>query len=174
MKEHYADRIVLLVGLETEFIVQDDLDALSHTLSKFGNRIEYVVGSVHHVNETPIDFDLPTFQKCLRGFSSGNDDHQTMEAFLSSYLDSQYEILHSFHPEIVGHLDLCRLYNPNLKFADYPKSYEKLKRNVDFAVGYGALFEASAAAFRKGWDAAYPGNDVMQVESSPLPLKYYH
>jgi hypothetical protein len=154
------------VGLETEFITDGDLQALSRTLSKFGNRIEYIVGSVHHVNGIPIDFDRETFHRCLASFSSESvspDESQTMERFLSSYFDSQYEVLRRFHPEIVGHIDLCRLYNPQLRFADYPGAYEKLERNVKFAVDYGALFEANAAAFRKGWDAAYPGEDTIEV-----------
>jgi histidinol-phosphatase (PHP family) len=164
---HYADRITLLVGLETEFITDGDLQALSQTLSKLKGRIEYLVGSVHHVNEIPIDFDLETFNRCLASFSSVSlDETQIMERFLSSYLDSQYEVLCRFHPEIIGHVDLCRLYNPRLRFADYPEAHERLERNIKFAVDYGALFEANAAAFRKGWDTAYPGEDVLQVRLS--------
>ena len=86
-----------------------------------------------------------------------------MENFLCSYFEGQYEIMRRFHPEIVGHVDLCRLYNPQLKFVDYPRAHELLKRNVSYATGYGALFEVNAAAFRKGWESAYPNEDVLEV-----------
>jgi len=36
-------------------------------------------------------------------------------------------------------------------------------KNVLYAIEYGALFEVNAAAFRKGWDAAYPGQDVIEM-----------
>jgi histidinol-phosphatase (PHP family) len=164
LKHKYADQISLLVGLETEFISEIDLDALSKSLVNLDGRVEYLVGSVHHVNEIPIDFDQQTFQECLQSFcSDGKDESHAMGKFLISYLDSQYELLQRFHPEVIGHLDLCRLYNPQLRFADYPDALEKLERNLKFAADYGALFEANAAPFRKGWDTAYPGSDVVQV-----------
>ena len=57
---------MLLVGLETEHITPDDLDHLDALLSRYRGKIEYLVGSVHHVNELPIDFDRATFDKVGR------------------------------------------------------------------------------------------------------------
>lgn len=165
LKLAYQDKITLLVGLETEYITSLDLDNLEKLLERFGEKIEYVVGSVHHVRGFPIDFDLSTFQSCLETFD-GETEHEKMEGFLCAYFDAQREVLERFRPEIVGHIDLCRLYNPHLTFSDYPRAEEKLERNVLLAVDYGALFEASAAAFRKGWDTAYPGKDVLKVGPS--------
>lgn len=157
LKAEYSSQIALLVGLETEFITRPDLDYLDALLARLGPRVEYVVGSIHHVNAIPIDFDLPTFDKALQSVASD------MERFLCAYFDSQYELLQRFHPEIVGHFDLCRLYNPGLRFADYPHAHEKMEKNIKYAVEYGALFEASAAAFKKHWDTGYPGKDVVEV-----------
>ncbi len=179
LKERYAEKITLLVGLETEYITPADLDHLDALLERCSHQIEYIVGSVHHVNEIPIDFDLPTFRKALASFPSdsgdgeqsilSNPEERRMEAFLCAYLDAQYQLLRRFYPEVIGHIDLCRLYNPLLRFADYPRAWEKLKRNITFAVGYGALFELNAAALRKGWSAAYPAEDVVEVSG---PLEY--
>jgi histidinol-phosphatase (PHP family) len=162
LKLAYQDRITLLVGLETEYITSLDLENLEKLMERFGTKIEYVVGSVHHVREIPIDFDLVTFQSCLETFH-GETEHERMEGFLCAYFDAQHEVLERFRPEIVGHIDLCRLYNPRLVFSDYPRAKEKLERNIRLAAEYGALFEASAAPFRKGWDTAYPGKDVLEV-----------
>ena len=152
------------MGLETEYITSLDLDNLEKLLERFGEKIEYIVGSVHHVRGVPIDFDHPTFQSCVGTFD-GASERERMEGFLCAYFDAQYEVLERFRPEIVGHIDLCRLYNPRLLFSDYPRVEEKLERNIRFAADYGAIFEASAAPFRKGWDTAYPGRDVLEVGS---------
>lgn len=167
LKTVYASRIKLLVGLETEFITPVDLDSLQALLEKHGDSIEYVVGSLHHVNGIPIDFDLPTFQKALDKFnnpemlaSSGSD---SMENFLSSYFDAHLELLKLIRPEVIGHIDLCRLYDHTLKLREFPSAWERLVRNVRFAVEYGALFEVNAAAFKKGWPTAYPAEDVLEV-----------
>jgi histidinol-phosphatase (PHP family) len=179
LKAKYADRILLLVGLETEYVTSGDLDHLEALLSRYPGKVQYLVGSVHHVNEIPIDFDLKTFEKALVSFPVPHDRNLTTEeatrrqvqAFLCSYFDSQYEVLTRFRPEVVGHIDLCRLYNPMLRFEDYPQACEKLKRNIDFAVEYGALFELNAAALRKGWTAAYPGDDVVEVGTTLSSLR---
>ncbi|CCM00360.1 uncharacterized protein FIBRA_02390 [Fibroporia radiculosa] len=161
LKEDYAKKITLLVGLETEYITDVDLEALEEVIHNKGH-IEYLVGSVHHVNSIPIDFDEATFQKCLDSFAV-EDIHEQMETFLCAYFDAHYQILTRFHPEVVGHLDLCRLYRPSLRFADYPSAWQRLERNVRYAIGYGALFELNAAALRKGWSAAYPGQDAAKL-----------
>lgn len=167
LKTAYASRIKLLVGLETEFITPVDLDSLQALLEKHGDSIEYVVGSLHHVNGIPIDFDLPTFQKALNKFNDPtmlvSRDFHTMESFLSSYFDAHFELLNHIRPEVVGHIDLCRLYDHTLKLREFPLAWGRLVRNVRFAVEYGALFEANAAAFRKGWPTAYPAEDVLEV-----------
>ena len=164
LKLAYRDEIALLVGLETEYITSLDLDNLEKVLERFGEKIEYIVGSVHHVRGVPIDFDLATFRSCVGAFEGGTE-HGRMEGFLCAYFDAQCEVLERFRPEVVGHIDLCRLYNPELVFSDYPRAKEKLERNIRFAVNYGAIFEVSAAPFRKGWDTAFPGTDVLEVRS---------
>lgn len=162
LKKLYAPQITLLVGAETEYITGLDLDRLHSMLERHGGRIELLVGSVHHVNTIPIDFDQPTFDRALRSCSS-NDDEKDVNSFLEQYFDSQYTLLTRFQPEVIGHLDLCRLYTPTLEITSFPGAWSKLERNVKYACGYGALFEFNSAAFRKGWDCAYPGRDVVNV-----------
>ena len=97
----------------------------------------------------------------------------SMDAFLSAYFDAHYLLLTRFRPEIIGHLDLCRLYHSELCFAEFPNAYDKLKRNVKFAIAYGALFEINAAALRKSWQTPFPGEDVAQVRGNQDRLVIY-
>ena len=162
LKALYSEQITPLVGLETEYITEVDLTHLGETLQKLDGRIEYIVGSIHHVNGIPIDFDLPTYQRALASFSDIKEEDR-QERLLCVYFDAQYALMQQFKPEIIGHFDLCRLYYPTLRFAEYPAVYEKVKRNISFAIQYGALFELNAAAFRKKWETAYPAEDVVEV-----------
>ncbi|KAF9476058.1 histidinol phosphate phosphatase H [Pholiota conissans] len=171
LKSIYAHKISLLVGLETEYITDVDLTNLERILERWGGHIEYLVGSIHHVNGIPIDFDLPTYQQALASFTDAEEEDR-QESLLSAYFDAQYELMQRFKPEIIGHFDLCRLYTPSLRFAEYPAVYEKIKRNIRYAVEYGALFEVNTAAFRKKWDTAYPAGDV--VESTDFPHEIIH
>jgi histidinol-phosphatase (PHP family) len=164
LKVLYADQIELLIGLETEYITPDTLDKLDLLLEQYSDSVSYIVGSLHHVNGTPIDFDRATFDKAVSNFPAQKDGLTQLEHLFSAYFDAQYELLRRLHPEVVGHIDLCRLYLPDANFGN-PDVWKKIERNVGYAVDYGALFEVNAAAFRKGWKAAYPGADVLKVST---------
>ncbi|KAJ7118024.1 Polymerase/histidinol phosphatase-like protein [Mycena crocata] len=135
---------------------------LGEILQKHRGRVEYIVGSVHHVNGIPIDFDLPTFQKAVDNADS-TEPAAKNGSFLSAYFDAQYELLQRFKPEVVGHIDLCRLCTPTLKISDYPEAWERVKRNILYAIEYGVLFEVNAPALRKGWSTPYPGEDLLEI-----------
>lgn len=161
MKSLHASDITLLVGLETEYITELDLEQLEQLLHRFGHRVQYLVGSIHHVNDIPIDFDMPTYQRALSSLSAG--DNKDPQPLFHAYFDAQYRLLKKFKPEIIGHFDLCRLFCPKVEFSHFPGVWEKIERNIKFAVEYGGLFEVNAAAFRKGWETAYPAGDVVAV-----------
>ncbi|KAI0252769.1 histidinol phosphate phosphatase H [Lactifluus subvellereus] len=172
LRDVYSSSLRLLVGLETEYISALDTNGLSQLLEVHKGRIDYIVGSVHHVNGIPIDFDFDTYRRCLDNIPLPAHVTNSMEAdlgqeclgiFLDMYFDAQFELLNDFHPELIGHIDLCRLYTPDLRLRAFPHAWAKLERNVKFAIAYGALFEANAAAFRKGWRTAYPGDDVAEL-----------
>ena len=173
LRDDYAPAIRLLVGLETENISALDIDGLSKLLEVHKGRIDYIVGSVHHVKGVPIDFDFDTYQRCLDNIplpahvadlTEADQRHERLGAFLDVYFDSQFELLNRFHPELIGHFDLCRLYTPDLRLRTFPRAWDKLERNIKLAIAYGALFEVNAAAFRKGWQTAYPGDDIAEVD----------
>ncbi|KAF8880777.1 Polymerase/histidinol phosphatase-like protein [Infundibulicybe gibba] len=169
LKLLYESQITLLIGLETEFVSPPDLGRLEQLLKRHGNRVEYIVGSIHHVNGIPIDFDLPTFTKALHS-TQAETEQQMHENFLCNYFDAQYQLIRHCHPEVIGHFDLCRLYNPGLEFSKYPTAWQLMERNIMYAIRYGALFEVNAAAFRKNWESAYPGSDLILKHGGRLAL----
>lgn len=140
-------------------------------------KVDYIVGSVHHAHEIPIDFDKPTFERALavcggEPSTTPEGEEDAHRALMRSYLDLQYEVMQRLRPEVIGHFDLCRLFRPAGRFrrADAAKQdaqedevWTRVVRNVRYAAKYGALFEVNAAAFRKGWDEAYPGREVLDV-----------
>jgi histidinol-phosphatase (PHP family) len=173
-----ANELSLLIGIESDYITELDADGLGHLLQR-NDDIDYVVGSVHHVNGVPIDFDRNTYLKSVVSVSStpaaaGDTDTDPrlaeghtpsaaqLEPWLCAYFDKQYALLQRHRPEVVGHFDLCRLYTPEVSFAA-KAVWDRVRRNVEFAIGYGALFECNAAAIRKGWATSYPGKDVLDV-----------
>lgn len=142
------------------------------------------MGGMHHVGEIPIDFDKETYEKAVKACQglhsqeNGQPDLSAPEdsasnipldprtAFLSSYFDAQYKLITCIQPTIIAHIDLCRLYTPEVQLDDakrFPGVWDKVVRNVEAVVEYGGMFEVSSAALRKGWQTGYPGQEVLQV-----------
>ncbi|KAG8967669.1 histidinolphosphatase [Tulasnella sp. 419] len=180
LRSIYSSQIDIIVGLETELITTRDLDEVESILRIHKDQIEYLVGSVHHANEIPIDFDEPTWRTAVESFQAENEssgvttpppgedldlDDGKVAAYLTSYFDAQLLLMQRLHPEVIGHFDLCRLYRPGLRLDSSISSdiFSRIERNIDYAISYGALFELNAAAFRKGWATSYPGEDILNV-----------
>lgn len=162
LKQLYAKEIDLIVGLETEYINEEGLQRLEDLINEKGNRIEYLVGSVHHVDEQPIDFSVDLFNTLLSSYPMSSPSSQFNALFIS-YFDAHYTVLQRLKPEVIGHFDLCKLYHPEIDLRDYPEVWSRIIRNIKFAAEYGALFEISSAAFRKGWKTGYPSLEIFKV-----------
>jgi histidinol-phosphatase (PHP family) len=188
LQAKYKDRVQLLIGIETDFVTRLDLDRTKAILDRRTD-IQYVVGSVHHVAGVSIDFDKSTYLRSIEHCTAGTIG-STMSAssssklelpppgnpdliptdkellpFLVKYLDAQYEMIEALEPEVIGHFDLCLLFNPGYRL-DVPgreEVWKRVKRNIERVVGYGGLFEANGAAIRKGWETSYPSKEVLRV-----------
>ena len=209
----------MLVGAELENIDQDCLEYLERILNdtnKNGEgsgsvghenaslgcaaagsigkgKVDYLVGSLHHINLVPIDFDQQTFELALANFSDSEEDDRGEGSdiavkrrrrqhlrLISAYLDQQKRLIDHFQPEVIGHFDLCRLYEPltpmtvaGLEEGEEEKDdectnllkqvEEKVRRNISLVVEYGGLFEINSSSIRKGWPTAYPGEDILDM-----------
>ncbi|WWD17964.1 hypothetical protein CI109_102409 [Kwoniella shandongensis] len=172
-----------------------NLSSLLSPPDQDGVTIDYIVGSVHHVRGISIDFDRSTWLRSVHQCQSPErEDGRTMDPgppprlevgdqtipalaegysptdtelipFLEKYFDSQYDLISKHQPEVLGHVDLCLLWTPEVgkKLRDLPSVWEKVERNVKAVIAYGGLFEANAAAFRKGWETSYPSRDILDL-----------
>jgi histidinol-phosphatase (PHP family) len=156
-----------LVGIETELIEQSNtFQLLDQTLTRHQDTLDYLVGSVHHVNQIPIDFDRPMFDRALLSFESTNHSLEPLYRLCEAYFDAQHTLIERYRPEVIGHFDLCLLFNPDLDLQAEPAVWTKIERNVRLAISYGALFEVNSASIRKGWPTPYPSPPILQVSSA--------
>ena len=159
LKEAYKSQITLLIGLETDYITELDLQRTQSLLESYSNSdtpIEYIVGSVHHAFEIPIDFDEQTFRKAL-------EKAGTRERLYVEYYSRLLHLVRTLQPEVVGHIDLIRLYEPHIQLREYPEAWKLLDEIVQYTASYGGLIEVNAAAVRKGWATPYPAADILTL-----------
>jgi histidinol-phosphatase (PHP family) len=159
LQKAYASRIQLFVGFEGEWIRPGSLKLCHNILEK--HDVDMFVGSVHHVNTVPIDFDLPLYHKA-RDLSDGTD-----EGIFADYFDDQYEMLQALKPPVVAHFDLIRLKSDDTErsFKTWPRIWEKIERNLKFVTEYGGVLELNSSSLRKGMSEPYPQVEICQVST---------
>ncbi|ODV93731.1 hypothetical protein PACTADRAFT_4634 [Pachysolen tannophilus NRRL Y-2460] len=167
----------ILVGIETEGgLTPLYLDKILEF--KSNHAVDLIIGSIHHVNEIPIDFDRRNWVKARESCNGS-----TRELF-KTYFELQYQLLVKLKPEVIGHFDLIRLMlinddldidsnsnsnsnskqlDPNFIEKNWPDVWEIIIKNIKFIVSYGGLIELNSAAIRKGWDTPYPQRDIVKV-----------
>ncbi|KAG0050126.1 histidinolphosphatase [Gryganskiella cystojenkinii] len=188
----YRSQIVLLVGLETEYFDQDSIGYVrrlrkvrENTTANLGRPLpqpQYIVGSLHHVKGIPLDFSTDLYLRALEVVGQGS-----WEQLFKVYFDTQFEMLQGLQPEVVGHLDLVRIFfgaipqcahhhhhqrdqgslaeqegNNNNSNVLTEELWELVRRNVDYVISYGGLFELNSRAWKKGLADAYPQRDILQ------------
>ena len=154
LQEKYEDKISLIVGLETDVIREESFDRIRRLKEEL--QLDYIVGSVHHVDGIPIDVSLELFEKAEK-LAGGTEE------VMCRYFDHQYQLLEQVEPDIIGHFDLIRLYRPEFEITDL--MWRKIVRNIDFGISYGALFEinTSAASPYRNLEYPYPHRKVLEV-----------
>lgn len=98
----YRDRLTIFVGMETE-AYQGAVDYTIRLRDRF--HPDYVVGSVHHVADTPIDMN-PSEYGMAATVCGG------IAALYEAYFDLQHDMIQTLKPSVVGHFDLIRITFP--------------------------------------------------------------
>ena len=104
-----AGRIDILVGFETE--------AFSGYREVVGWAIEtfepdMIVGSVHHVGDVLFDYSCDEYRRAV-------DAAGGIVELYCAYFDLQLDLIDAFRPDVVGHFDLVRVFDP-----DYPRRWQ--------------------------------------------------
>lgn len=151
LQHKYQSQIHLLVGMETEFI-GDEIPQIQELCKT--HSVDYLVGSVHHVQGVPFDYNLQEYEK-MENLLGGT------EAAYCAYYDAQFLLMQQLHPPVIGHFDLIRIHRPHFPLS--PKIWQKIERNLDYAISYDALFDMNARAFRKKMTEPYPQSDILKM-----------
>jgi histidinol-phosphatase (PHP family) len=149
-----------LIGFESEWIRPSTLQIIRGVLTKYP--FDFFMGSIHHTHTIPIDFDRNTYEKA-RDAAGGTD-----EKLFEDYFESQYEMLQTLQPPIVGHFDLIRLLSDyrDADFKDMKGVWEMIPRNLQFIASYGGILELNASGLRKGLAEPYPCMPICQVSDT--------
>ncbi|MBW2367703.1 MAG: histidinol-phosphatase [Deltaproteobacteria bacterium] len=152
LKEKYASTIKILVGFETE--TYSGAIPLARRLQALW-RPDYLVGSVHHVDDINFDGGPAEYQQAVD--AAGGIDN-----LYGRYFDAQYDMITALKPAVVGHFDLIRIYDPDYpKWLVQPEIETRVLRNLSAVKAHGLILDLNLRALSKGAQEPYPARSIL-------------
>jgi len=148
LKEKYKKDITLILGYEVDYLQGDYI--LSEILNA---KVDYLIGSVHFLqqNGDTWGFDNPEF--------IGQYKNKNIDTIWEEYFQAITQMAHSGKFDIVGHLDLIKVFNylpkKNIKSIAYPSLKAIKKANM--------VVEINAAGYRKPVKQQYPSKELLEL-----------
>jgi len=150
LKEKYKNDIEILKAYEVDFMQDSSLmlDEILHA------KVDYLIGSVHFLQEKSSDlwgFDNPEF--------IGKYKNVDIDKIWIDYFDAIKSLAKSNYFDIVGHLDLIKVFNflPKKDIKSIAKeALKEIKKS-------NMVIEINSAGFRKPVKEAYPSKELLQM-----------
>jgi len=146
-KEKYSDKITILKSIEIDYQSRFENSIKTYLSDK---NFDYIIGSVHYLNGKAID--LPKFKEVLSTLK--------IENIISKYLDEILNLVKSNLFNILGHLDLIKLYTIEIDPIKYSKKlikiFNEMKKNK-------LILEINYSSLRKNMKSTYPSKDILEL-----------
>jgi histidinol-phosphatase (PHP family) len=153
LQRTHAGRLTLFVAMEIE-TYPGSFDLAKRLIAQ--HDLDYVVGSLHHVDGIPIDVSQAEYARAA-AFCGG------LTPLYCRYFDLQHEMLTQLNPAVVGHLDLIRIFDE-----DYherilkPDVWQRIIRNLDYIRDQGLILDINLRALFKGAPDPYPCHPILR------------
>lgn len=153
VKEKYAGKIEILLGYEVDFL-EGYIDQ-----SVLERKVDYLIGSVHYLGNW--GFDNPEY--------IGEYKDKNMDDVWQKYFDAIENMAKSHLFDIVGHLDLIKVFNylPKKDVRLIAKDAMSAIKNANMVV------EINAAGFRKPIGEQYPSSTLLEMMAElDIPISF--
>jgi histidinol-phosphatase (PHP family) len=148
LRDDYAGRLEVLVGLETEVVPPESWQEIMPDLRQSVAECDYIIGSVHHVRGKCIDLS-PEATAVVMEEVGGR------EALEVEYFDLVAQVAEVLRPEVLGHLDLIRKFDGDSpRFTD--RGRRAAERALEAARAVGSALDVNAAPHRRKMGPPYP------------------
>ena len=148
LAEEFAGRLTVLRGFEAEVVPSAGYAAEMKALRE-RHAFDYMVGSVHYVDEIQIDGRPEEFAEAVEAAGG-------LENLAVRYYETVATMIETLRPEVVGHLDLIRRNAPADAVLDAPRIAGAAERALEAARAVGAALDLNTAGWRKNLGGPYP------------------
>ncbi len=143
-----SGRLTVLRGFEAEVVPEAAWAPRMRALRQ-RHRFDYVVGSVHYVDEVQIDGTAEQLSGVVA--SRGG-----LGAVAEAYYERVERMVEELAPEVVGHLDLVRKMAAPFGSVDTPAARRAAERALEAVAAAGSILDLNTAGLRTGLGHPYP------------------
>lgn len=149
----YRDRMSVFVGMESE-AYSGAVDYAVRLRDRF--HPDYIVGSVHHVADIPIDMSPQEYARAAEACGGVTGLYET-------YFDIQNDMLLRLEPSVVGHFDLIRIFDADyLPRMQTPAVWQRICRNLETVASLGLTLDLNVRALLKGAKEPYICRPILE------------
>ena len=151
----FEDDLLVLRGFEAEVVPHDKY---ADIMLEYRNRhpFDYMVGSVHYVDDISIDSSPREFEDAMAAQGG-------LESLAIKYYGLVSDMVHALKPEVVGHLDLLRKNAGPYGPVDTPAIREAACSTLDSIAAHGCILDLNTAGYRKGLGGPYLAPWILEV-----------
>jgi len=154
LQKHYADRLEILVGFETE-AYSGAMDYARQLRGQY--RPDYIIGGIHHVADISLDSGPEDYRQAVAACGG-------ITNLYCRYFDLQYEMIETLQPEVMAHFDLIRIFDPQYHQRwQQPKILACIRRNLQSIADKGLILDFNVAALRKGASEPYISAPILEM-----------
>ena len=145
----------LLRGFEAEVVPAGDYGRLMNALRE-RHQFDYVVGSVHWVNDVITDHSKAKFDEAAAKCGG-------QEALAVRYYEQVAEMVEAIRPEVIGHLDVVRKYASPREAVETPRARDAAREALSVIQKHGCILDVNTAGLRKGLGSPYPAPWLLRM-----------
>lgn len=153
--EEYDGRLEVLCGVELEAVPESSYVEEADSLRNLPG-VDYVVGSVHHVGGLTIDTSQGDFDRAVAACEG-------LDSMLVNYYELVGQMVERVRPEVVGHLDLPRLYAEGRSELDSPAVRSAVGGVLEAVKATDGILDLNVGALAKGLATPYPAPWIVEL-----------
>lgn len=146
LQDAFDGKIEILRGFETEAAPTSWPDEMRGLREQ--HDFDFIVGSVHHVHDIPIDWNVEMLQKAA-------DASGGLERLALDYYDLVARVVEELEPEVVGHLDLIRKLAGPLGPVDTLSIRERVSQVLELIAECDCILDLNVSPVRRGQGDPY-------------------